>query len=266
MRWSVAAVLAISVAFGSVSAAVAAPSAQLHAQFDPNRPGAPTTIQFGVSISDAARQVPPPLTEIDLFLPAGLGLASSTLGLAECDPRRLLVLGASGCPANSRVGHGTALGLIESEGLVVNEFAEVTALVGAPVNEQEQVLFYVEAKAPVAAQLVFSGRLLPSTTARFGGSLITPIPLVPAWPEGPDVAVTRFSSSIGPAGLTYFHHRRGQLVPFRPRGISVPTKCPRGGFPFSATLHFVDGWQVITKTSVRCPKGLSSEGVRQRPQ
>ena len=35
----------------------------------------------------------------------------------------------------------------------------------------------------------------------------------------------------------------GRLVAFRPRGVSVPERCPREGFPFAADFTFIDGTQ-----------------------
>lgn len=248
--------LAVCVAGVGAGESHAAPLVKLHADFSPNRLGVPTTIRFGLTVSDLiAQEIPPPLTEIDLSLPAGMGLTSSTLGLAECDPARLLALGPSGCPANARVGHGRALGLIKAEGEQIREAARVTALLGPPLGEDEQVLFYVEAEAPVSAELVFSGRILPSEVARFGGRIVTGIPLVSAWTNGPDISVTEFNSSLGPAGLTYYRHVGRSFVPFKPRGIGVPVRCPRGGFPFSARLAFADGSRVSAEASVPCPRG-----------
>jgi hypothetical protein len=242
------------VGLAAPAVAYAAPTARLTARFSPNRLGTPTTIKFGIAVSDSIpRSVPPALTEVDLALPAGMGLATSTLGLAECDPSRLRALGPNGCPSNSHVGGGAALGLIQTEGETVDEAARVEAFLGPPVEEEEQVLFFAEAVEPVLAELVFAGRLLSARSPRFGGELDTPIPAVAAWPAGPLVSVTRFSSSLGPEGLTYYRHVHGAIVPFHPRGIAVPTHCPRGGFPFEATLAFTDGSRVVADAHVRCP-------------
>jgi hypothetical protein len=238
----------------SGSVASGAPLVKLSARFDPNRLGTPTTIHFGIVVSNSTvDRVPAPITKLDLSLPAEMGLASSTLGLAVCQPSRLLSRGPRGCPANSRVGLGHALGLIEAEGEAVPEAAEVQAFVGPTIDEDEQVLFHVEADAPVDAELLFSGRLLPARSSKFGGELVTPIPLIQAWPEGPFISVTRFDSSLGPRGLVYFHHIGGKFVPFHPKGIAVPPTCPRGGFPFAARLSFLGGPDVSVRTAVPCP-------------
>jgi hypothetical protein len=252
---SLTASVLLALTFGSASVASGAPLVTLSAGFDPNRLGTPTTIHFGIAVSSSILEhgVPAPITELDISLPAEMGLASSTLGLAVCQPGRLLSNGPRGCPANSRVGMGHALGLIEAEGGAVREAAEVEAFVGPPISEDEQVLFHVEADEPVDAELLFSGRLLPAQSSRFGGELVTPIPLIQAWPEGPYISVTRFESSLGPQGLVYYRHVDGRFVPFHPRGIAVPPTCPRGGFPFAARLGFLGGSEVGVRTAVPCP-------------
>jgi hypothetical protein len=97
--------------------------------------------------------------------------------------------------------------------------------------------------------------LLPSGSPEFSSSLNTSVPIVTTWPGGPYVSVTSFSSTIGPRGLTYLRHVRGAYVPFHPKGISVPSRCPVGGFPFLATLSFLDGSSVTARHSVPCPSG-----------
>ena len=231
----------------------AAQRVKLRADFKPYELGAPTTIAFGFAVSSSSpTDVPSPVTGVDLYLPAGMGLATSTLGLAVCQPARLLALGLAGCPANARVGFGTARGELKAEGEIVAEEATVQAVLGPSVNENEQVLFYVESNEPVFSGLVFPGELLPSASPSFSAHLNTTVPIVPAWAAGPDIAVTSFSSTLGPLGLTYLRHRHGVVVPFHPRGISVPTRCPQGGFLFVAKFTFADGSHTTARHEVRC--------------
>ncbi|MFI4990986.1 MAG: hypothetical protein ACHQHO_08780 [Solirubrobacterales bacterium] len=231
----------------------AAQAVRLEASFAPYKLGRPTTIGFGFDVSSSTPgAIPSPVTGIDLYLPAGMGLATSTLGLAACDPARLLALGLEGCPANARVGFGTARGELKAGGEVIDEEATVQAVLGPPINENEQVLFYVESNEPVFSQFVFPGELLPSSSPAFSGHLNTTVPLVPTWTDGPDIAVTKFSSTLGPRGLTYLRHRHGVVVPFHPRGISVPARCPAGGFPFVARLVFADGSRTVAHHNISC--------------
>jgi hypothetical protein len=234
--------------------AQAAQTVSLETSFHPNRLGARTTIEFGFQVHNTvSRQAPSPVTNIDLHLPAGLGLATSTLGLANCAPLALIAGGVSGCPANARIGFGSAIVAVPAQGEPIEEQGSLTALVGLPNSEHLEVLFYAEGHSPVFAQLVFPGSVLDDS-APFSGRLDTAIPLTPTWPGGPDVAVTRMTSTIGPRGLTYYRHVHGKFVPFYPRGIAVPKRCPHRGFPFRVDLTFMDGTRQSATSSVPCPR------------
>jgi hypothetical protein len=231
----------------------AAQTVKLETSFNPNRLGARTTIEFGFHVhSTISRSAPSPVTDVDLHLPAGLGLATSTLGLANCDPQALLIGGVDGCPANARIGFGSAIVAVPAEGEAVEEAGSLAALVGPPNSEHLEVLFYAEGHAPVFAQLVFPGRLLEDNPP-FSDRLDTAIPLIPTWPGGPDVAVTSMTSTIGPRGLTYYRHVHGEIVPFHPRGIVMPRRCPHRGFTFRVDITFMDGTHQTATSAVPCP-------------
>jgi hypothetical protein len=72
-------------------------------------------------------------------------------------------------------------------------------------------------------------------------------------PGGPDVSIVSVQSTIGPSHLTYYKHVHGRLVAFHPRGVSVPERCPHGGFPFAAEFRFQDGSETTAATTVPCP-------------
>ena len=226
----------------------------LKTSLKPDRLGVRTTIEFGFAVhSTIPGRAPSPVTDLDLQLPAGLGLATSTLGLANCEPAALLAQGLAGCPANARIGFGSALVAVAAEDESVLEEANLTALVGPPNSEHLEVLFYAEGRSPVSAQLVFPGQILDDN-APFSGRLNTAIPLIPTWPGGADVAVTRLGSTIGPLGLTYYRRVGKKIVPFHPRGIAVPKRCPRGGFPFRVDIAFLDGTRAGATSTVPCPR------------
>jgi len=226
----------------------------LKTSLKPDRLGVRTTIEFGFAVhSTIPRRAPAPLTDVDLQLPAGLGLATSTLGLANCEPAALLARGVAGCSANARIGFGSALVAVPAEEESVLEEGSLTAFVGPPNSEHLEVLFYAEGRSPVSAQLVFPGQILDDN-APFSGRLNTAIPLIPTWPGGADVAVTRLGSTIGPLGLTYYRRVGKKIVPFHPRGIAVPKRCPRGGFPFRVDIAFLDGSRADATSTVPCPR------------
>jgi hypothetical protein len=226
--------------------------ASLHASFSPNRLGAPATITFGFHLQTAEGQAPPPLTALDLRMPAGLNYTTTTLGLSVCQPASLLANGLAGCPPNSRLGYGSALVEVPFGVGAGHEIPEVQAVAGPSRAGNLVVLFYANGLFPVSAQLTFAGEVLPDT-GRFGSQLQTSVPLVTSVPGGPNVSIVDVQSTIGPAHLTYYKHVHGRRVAFHPRGVAVPERCPRGGFPFAASFGFQDGSATTATTTVPCP-------------
>jgi hypothetical protein len=234
----------------------AAQRTTLQVAFTPDRLGASTTVEFGFHVqSTTAGQVPSPLTNLDLALPAGVSLATSSLGLDVCQPTVLLERGPEGCRANAHIGAGAARGEVAVAGQIVTEAATVDALLGPPAGENDQILFYLAGVEPLSAELIFPGALLLTGAVGYSGSINTSVPLVRAWSSGPYISLTSFSSTLGPLGLTYYRHRHGKVLPFTPRGIAVPGKCPRGGFPFAAKFAFLDGSRASAVAAVPCPGG-----------
>jgi hypothetical protein len=100
--------------------------------------------------------------------------------------------------------------------------------------------------------LLFQGQLLPAS-GRFGATLHASIPLIPTWPEAPDASIVNLRTTLGPEGVTYYRNVHGHRKGFRPQGMAVPERCPRGGFPFQAKYRFQDGTSALARTSVPCP-------------
>jgi hypothetical protein len=245
--------LAICLAICSPSA-TAAPSVKLAASFSPERLGAGTTIKIGFHISYPAGEAPLPATGIQFFLPRGLGIATSELGLQNCLPAQLELLGRAACPPNSLMGHGSAVTAVPFGSRFVVEHTAVVLFSGPVQKSDPQLLFVALGEYPVIAEVLFSALVLPAGP-RFGGLIETTLPLVPSVPEGPDVALLGLQTTIGPAGITYREDVNGRIVSFRPRGILLPTRCPRGGFPFAVRLSFGDGGSAGASATVPCPQG-----------
>jgi hypothetical protein len=243
------------------SARAVSERATLQASFGPDRLGAPTTITFGFHLATSEGAAPPPLTSLDLKLPAGMNYTTTTLGLAICQPAALLAQGLAGCPPNSRLGFGSADVEVPFGTGAGHEIPEVQAVAGPSPNGNLVVLFYANGLYPVSAQLTFSGEVLPAS-GRFGSQLATNVPLVTSVPGGPDVSIVSVTTTIGPSHLTYYKHVHGRLVPFHPQGVSVPERCPRGGFPFVAEFDFQDGTSTSAATTVPCPPRRRRAGRR----
>jgi hypothetical protein len=227
--------------------------ATLHASFTPDRLGAPTTIAFGFHLETVEGVAPPPLVGLSLRIPAGVNYTTTDLGLAICHLAALEARGLAGCPANSRLGYGSALVEVPFGVGGGHEIPEIQAVAGPSTSGNLVVLFYANGLYPVYAQLAFSGELLPDS-GRFGSRLNTTVPLVTSVPGGPDVSIVSVQTTIGPSHLLYYKHVHGRLVAFHPRGVSVPERCPAGGFPFAAEFAFADGGHTSAATAVPCPR------------
>jgi hypothetical protein len=230
----------------------AAQTVTLHTSFTPDRLGASTTIGFGFTIKSSSGGLPSPLTHVALRMPAGMNYLTTTLGLAICKPRSLIDKGLSGCSPNSRLGFGSARVEVPFGTGSGREIPDIQALMGPEHNGNTVVLFYADGRAPVYAQLVFQGELLPGGGA-FGGDLETAIPLIPSVPNGPPVSIIEVQSTIGPNHLLYEKRVHGRVVHYRPRGIALPESCPRGGFRFAADFSFQDGTSATATSAVPCP-------------
>jgi hypothetical protein len=249
---TLALVCALACMFAPASALAVSEHATLDASFSPDRLGTPTTITFGFHLATSEGAAPPPLTSLDLKMPAGLNYTTTTLGLAICQPAALLARGLAGCPPNSRLGFGSADVEVPFGTGSGHEIPEVQAVAGPSPNGNLVVLFYANGLYPVSAQLTFAGEVLPAS-GRFGSQLAITVPLVTSVPGGPDVSIVSVTATIGPSHLTYYKHVHGHLVPFHPQGVSVPERCPHGGFPFAAEFSFQEGASTSASTTIPCP-------------
>jgi len=236
------------------ASAYAAPTAHLHVAFNPDQLGASTNVAFDIRIDASPGRTPPPLTQLALHYPRDLGLAVSGLGLDTCSQQTLEALGPQRCPANSHMGQGSALAEIQFGQEVVPETAELSIVRAPEQGGHIGLLFYAYARAPVSTEVAFPGQLLPAPPPHDESINIT-VPLVPALPEGPDVALVALHASFGPRGLTYYERVHGRLVAYHPQGILLPRICPHRGFAFNATVGFLDGSHSTASTRVPCPAG-----------
>jgi hypothetical protein len=230
----------------------ASETAKFQVHFSPNELGGNTTVQVDFSLATTTGRIPSPVTDVDLRLPPGVSLGSSTLGLATCTARQLKLGGVSGCSPNSLMGLGHATVKVPFGPAIVTESVTVDIFMGRAVNGHTSLLFYADAETPVFAQLIFPSELLEGVSNNFPAELNTVIPLTPSVPGAPNAAVVRMHSSLGPEHILYSKRIHGKVVHYRPIGIAIPSRCPTGGFRFGAVLTFEDGSSVVTSTSVPC--------------
>jgi hypothetical protein len=231
----------------------AAQSATLDIALTPERLGAGTTIVLGIQIATTNNQAPSPLTALNLSYPANLGIATSGLGLATCALTVLETEGPAACPADSLMGHGSALIEVPFGPELIQETGSITTFMAPLQNGNLGLLFYAYGKTPIYAEPIFPGLVLP-TIPPYGGRIDVNLPLIPSLPDGPDAALLRLRTTIGPLGLTYYERTHDRTIPYKPRGIVLPEHCPHNGFPFAAEFTFQDDTHTTAHTTVPCPK------------
>ncbi len=236
------------------SATAAAPAVTLSAAFKPLTLGRRTTLEFGFRFAAPPRQVPPPLVGMELRYPNELGIGLSGLGLEDCTVAEMEANGPGGCPPDATMGFGEVFSGIVLGTQIVSELAHVTVMRAPDQEGHLAVLFYANGATPVDARIIFPGLLLPSP-APFGGVVNIAVPLVETLPGAPYVSVISLRSTIGPRKVVYYEQVDGRTLAYRPRGILLPPRCPRGGFPFAARFTFADGSKASAKTTVECPRG-----------
>lgn len=250
------AVGAVTMAFACLHLAATAGATQsvkLDPSFTPYRLGAAATIELSLKIAAPPGQLPSALTEVEVRYPQNLGFALSGLGLAVCAPAMLEEAGASGCPANSIMGRGSATAELRFGPQFVTERASIS-IARAPDQEGHiSLLMYASGPSPVNTQILSPAQLLP-TSPPFGGRLNMQLPIIPSVPGAADVAIVALDVSIGPQGLTYYERAEGATLAYIPKGILLPTTCPHGGFPFAATFSFLDGSHSQARAVLPCPR------------
>ncbi len=235
-----------SAAAGGTVTAAPGPATTLVTRFEPYRLGSAATVSFQLLIDPAPQTPALPLETVEVMFPRDLGLATSGLGVASCQPATLEELGPSACPANAKMGSGRAVvELPFGPELVIEEVP--LAIYAAPSPDGYiHLAILASGKQPVQAVVVINAVLYP-------GRLAIAVPSVPGLPGGPDVALLAIHAAIG-AGLTYYERRDGRDVAYRPRGIGLPGSCPRGGFQMGARFRFSGGESSYARSAVACPR------------
>ncbi len=230
----------------------ATPTVKIEVGFSPDHPGAQTTVNLGFTVqAPPPALVPPPVTNTEILLPAGMGLGTTNLGESVCTEHTLEALGLSGCPPNSLMGLGHAVVQTLVGSYLLKQQVQVAILMAPAEHEHTTVLYQAVGSTPVASEVIFKGEMLDAAPP-YGARVVTSVPLGTAWPEGPYVALTHMLTTLGPKGLTYYQQRNGKRTPYRPRGMVVPAACPRGGYPFAATFTFLNEEKASATAVVPC--------------
>jgi hypothetical protein len=182
---------------------------------------------------------PPPLRGIKYFAPAGAKLHPQ--GFATCAPGVIEKEGPGPCPKRSVAGpKGSATGAVSFGSERVQETASVQPFF-APGGNLE---FFVDGTTPVSLEILATGHVVASSPP-FGLEVIGEVPLIETVPGALDASFEEGSVMVGAA------YRQGKkMIPY----VTVPKKCPKGGWPVKVELSFLGGAIAEATYKMPCPK------------
>ena len=215
--------------------------ATIAASFHPDKLGATGALTVTIDFAGGALGEPSPLRRSVLRLPAGLGIEIPHL--RSCDPHRLQLLGARGCPAQSRLGVGRALVQAPLGSELLGESLSLWVFLGPLRNLQPTFEMLAQGYTPFDERVVLSGTVLPDNPP-YGEDLVLSVPAIGTLPLEPDALLASMFLTIGSS-------RRSA----RESNTTIePTRCPPGGFPFAAELTYANGQAQDISKATPCPR------------
>ncbi len=215
--------------------------ATIAASFQPDRLGATGALTVSIDLPGGLLGVPPPLRSSILRLPTGLGIEIPHL--RSCEPARLRLLGARGCPSQSRLGVGRALVRAPLGAQQLGESVSLWVFLGPLRDLQPTFEMLAQGYTPFDERVVLSGTVLPDNPP-YGEDLVLSVPAIPTLPLEPEASIAYMSLTIGSSRSSA--HESNTTI--------EPARCPPGGFPFAAELTYADGSTQDASTATPCPR------------
>jgi hypothetical protein len=195
---------------------------------------------------------PAPLIGVNFYLPKGAKIY--TTGFKTCPVATITIeKEPAKCPAASHAGPvGFVEGVVAFGKTRVPEQATLESFY-APGGG---LTFFTFGHDPVSLEIPSAGKYTSLTgSGGKGPELITQVPLVETVPGAPDASVEKIIVKVGSAyGPKGKHSKKDRYYG------TVPSSCPKGGFPIKTELTFA-GLGGLTQTTVTkeykapCPPG-----------
>jgi hypothetical protein len=141
---------------------------------------------------------------------------------------------------------GFAVGVVSFGGTRVTERASVQPFFTPGANRTPE--FYVEGRTPVVVEFLATGRVV-SSSAPFGQEFIGEVPLIETVPGALDASFVEGTIRVGTA---YKQGRR--TISY----ITMPKKCPKGGFPLKVEVSFLGGTTAEASDKITVPQEVVS--------
>ncbi len=235
----------------AVATVWAAETLTVKVMFTPDKLGAPTNVSATATFGSTAGGLPSPITEVTAYGPAGLGVDVQGVGI--CSPAKLeATLEPKVCPKSSKAGYGGGIGTLELAKEIIREPFTLDLFRGPNENGRPTLLIYVNAISPVSVQLVLKAAEIIGHKP-YGPGFRFKVPLIPTLPGATDASVESSFLTIGAPNAAYYLKIHGKRRLFHVKGLIVPRKCPRGGFPFKTEIGFADSTMNTVTGTVPCP-------------
>ena len=217
--------------------------------FSPNRLGASTNLS-AKAVFATPTGLPTPISEVLAYGPAGLEV--DVRGAGRCPKQTLESGGPGACPADSRIGFGGGVGLVEVAKEIVQEPFTLDFFLGPAADGHLVILIYADAVNPVSAQAVITATEVHASKP-YGIGFSLHIPPIPTLPGAAYASVKESFFTIGAQKIAYYRDSHGGRRLIHVKGLVLPKSCPPGGFPFKVTIGFLNGTQSTATYSSRCP-------------
>ncbi|HST56117.1 MAG TPA: hypothetical protein VLJ42_09520 [Solirubrobacteraceae bacterium] len=256
MRRASICLILLACAAGCPVAALAYPTTQIAPAFSNNKLGAGTFVSFSGVTTNTTGGLPGPIHEAVIHLPLGLGV--HTAGFATCSAGVLERDGPGACSAASKAGPlGSAVGKAPLGDSIVTEPVTIQPFLGPPdAQGHTQLVLYANGVSPVSVQYVIVGTLLADDPP-FGQKLVIPIPEIDTVPGAQPASIVSFKLAVGATRVGRVKvktHGKVETVRAKIYGITVPKRCPKGGFPWRGEFHDDGDFTSIVTAKSPCPK------------
>jgi hypothetical protein len=225
-------------------------SLTLEPRFTPDLPGAATNLSLDAQLVSSPGTTPPPITRFVLYGPAGMGI--DVRGAGTCTEKILEQTGPRGCPADSRAGFGGGVGVLALPNETIHAPYTLDFFFAPQAHGHLRLLIYVNTVAPVAVEFVLVAKEV-SAPKPYGIGFSVEVPPVSTFPGAPNASVESAFVSVGGPDVAYYESIHGRRTLVHVRGLTVPKRCPSGGFPTEGKAYLADGSSLTVDPTIPCP-------------
>jgi hypothetical protein len=221
-----------------------------HAAFQPDTLGASTNLSLTAKLVSSTGGPLSPVTRFTLFAPAGMTIDAQ--GAGTCTAAILKQTGPRGCPADSRAGFGGGVGVLRLPNETIEAPYTLDFFFATRASGHLRLLIYVSARVPVALEFVLVAKEVPAPKP-FGLGFSVEVPPIVTFPGAPDASVESAFVTVGAPHVAYYESVHGRRTLVHLRGLVMPRRCPRGGFPTEGKADFADGSTLTVDPTIPCP-------------